>query len=136
MVVAGDNLFRIAINKGTTVEAIQQLNNLQGDTIQVGQLLRIPGCVAGQGDNASGPAADTPLEPTATDSIGGSSIATVEPIDNLPTAGQQIHVVVSGETLGSIANRYNTTISAIVELNDIANPDALSVGDELLIPAN
>jgi len=138
-VASGDNLFRIAIDNGTTVEAIQELNSLESDNIQVGQALRIPGCVPGQSQASDEPDADsetvTQPIPTAT-SLGGSSIATVEPADNIPSAGQQIHVVVSGETLGGIARRYGTSISAIVEINNMTNPDALSVGQELVIPAS
>lgn len=132
-VAAGDTLFRISINNGTTVEAVQQLNSLEGDAIQIGDLLRIPGCVPGQSDDDS---ENTVTQPTATSSVGGSTVATIEPPSNLPTDGQQIHVVVSGETLGGIANRYGTSISAIVELNNLTDPDALAIGDELLIPAS
>lgn len=139
-VVAGDTLFRISLNNGISVESVQQLNSIEGDAIQIGQLLRIPECVVGQVDDPTAEptetAVDTVIQPTPTDSIGGSSIATVEPVDNLPTAGQQIHVVISGETLGAIANRYGTSIAAIIELNGISNPDALAIGDELLIPAS
>ncbi len=135
-VASGDNLFRIAIDNGTTVEAIQQLNSLEGDAIQVGQFLTIPGCVPGQTQADDDEDTTTDLIPTATSLAGGSSIATVEPLDNVPIAGQQIHVVVSGETLGSIANRYNTSINAIVDLNGLDNPNSLSIGQELLIPAS
>ena len=136
VVVSGDNLFRIAVNNGTTVEAIQELNSLEGDAIQIEQLLRIPGCVPGQPDEPDETATQTTIRPTSTSAVGGSTIATLEPADNLPTAGQQIHVVVSGETLGAIANRYNTTVAAIVELNSLTDPNALSVGQELVIPAS
>lgn len=138
-VAAGDTLFRIAINNGTTVEAIQQLNSIEGDAIQIGQLLSIPGCVPGQADEptvAPSQSTNTLTRATPTNSVGGSTVATVEPANNLPTAGQQIHVVISGDTLGGIANRYNTTMAAIIDLNGLANPDALSIGDELLIPAS
>jgi len=139
-VASGDNLFRIAINNDTSVEEIQQLNSLESDAIQVGQLLRIPGCVPGQAQAEEDDAmeeADDIIQPIATATrLGGSSIATVESPNNLPSAGQQVHVVVSGETLGAIARRYGTSINAIVELNELANPDSLSVGQELLIPAS
>ena len=134
-VSSGDTLFRIAINNGTTVEAIQQLNNLEGDAIQIDQLLRIPGCVAGQANEPTLAPSQAGAKLTATNSVGGSSVATLQPSNNLPTAGQQIHVVVSGDTLGGIANRYNTTIAAIMDLNGLANADTLAIGDQLLIPA-
>ena len=134
-VVSGDNLFRIAINNGTTVEAIMQLNTLENDAIQIEQLLRIPGCVPGQADDDDDSTTTTVTRPTATSSVGGSSVATVEPADNIPSAGEQIHVVASGETLGGIARRYGLTIADIVEANNLTNPNALSIGQELLIPA-
>ena len=42
--------------------------------------------------------------------------------------------VLPGETLWLIAQNYGTTISAIVTLNGIADPELLSVGQELKIP--
>jgi LysM repeat protein len=71
-----------------------------------------------------------PVLPTAT--------ATPEPTPTptpTPTPEAQVHVVESGETLGAIAGRYDTTVAAIVEANDLADPDRLAIGDELTIPA-
>jgi spore germination protein len=45
-----------------------------------------------------------------------------------------IHTVASGETLTSLANQYGVTIQAIVEANDLPNPDFVSAGQTLLIP--
>ncbi|HBI04359.1 MAG TPA: cell wall hydrolase [Paenibacillaceae bacterium] len=42
-VVAGDSLYKIALQFKTTVSAIKQANNLTADTIYVGQALTIPG---------------------------------------------------------------------------------------------
>jgi LysM repeat protein len=36
--------------------------------------------------------------------------------------------------LSSIAQKYNVTVEAIVEANDLANPDDLDVGQVLIIP--
>ncbi len=44
------------------------------------------------------------------------------------------HVVQSGETLGSIAIQYGVTVQAILDANQLANPDRLRVGQELVIP--
>lgn len=41
-VQAGDSLWLIARKYGTTVNAIKQANGLTGDTLQIGQILRIP----------------------------------------------------------------------------------------------
>jgi LasA protease len=45
-----------------------------------------------------------------------------------------LHVVTEGETLGTVAEFYETTISDIVTINDISASDFLSVGQELLVP--
>ncbi len=47
-----------------------------------------------------------------------------------------IHVVAWGETLGRIASQYGTSVSAIVESNDISNPNLIRVGQELVIAPN
>lgn len=46
-VQAGDSLWKIAQRYGTTVEAIQNLNGLTGDLIDVGQVLKIPSSQTG-----------------------------------------------------------------------------------------
>jgi nucleoid-associated protein YgaU len=49
--------------------------------------------------------------------------------------GEERYVVESGDTLSSIAARYGTTVDAIVEANDLDDPDRIDVGDELTIPS-
>jgi murein DD-endopeptidase MepM/ murein hydrolase activator NlpD len=46
-----------------------------------------------------------------------------------------VHVVRWGETLYSIAQRYATTVEAIVQANRIANPHLIQVGQRLIIPS-
>ncbi|HZK54259.1 MAG TPA: PQQ-binding-like beta-propeller repeat protein [Desulfosporosinus sp.] len=45
-----------------------------------------------------------------------------------------IHIVQSGDTLYVISKRYNVSIQAIVDANNLANPDVLVVGQKLNIP--
>lgn len=45
------------------------------------------------------------------------------------------HVVEAGQELGLIAKQYNVSISDIVQMNDLTDPDLLFIGQELLIPA-
>lgn len=47
-------------------------------------------------------------------------------------AEARYHIVAPGDTLHSIAERYGTTVSALVEQNDIHDPGRLSVGQRLL----
>ncbi|MEW5867293.1 MAG: SPOCS domain-containing protein [Bacillota bacterium] len=46
----------------------------------------------------------------------------------------RVHVVKIGETLFQIAQRYGTTVAAIVQANNIADPDRIEVGDTIVIP--
>lgn len=40
----GENLFRLAIEYGTTVEVLRSHNNLQSDSLAIGQVLLLPAC--------------------------------------------------------------------------------------------
>ena len=44
------------------------------------------------------------------------------------------HVVVPGDTLSGLASRYGVTVEELAELNRIANPNLIFVGDTLQIP--
>jgi LysM repeat protein len=49
--------------------------------------------------------------------------------------GFERYVVQRGDTLAAIAIRFDTTVDAIVTLNDLTDPNAIEVGQELRIPA-
>ncbi|GAB4470601.1 MAG: hypothetical protein Kow00124_06880 [Anaerolineae bacterium] len=114
VVVAGDTLFSIARRFNTTVDAIAALNNITDPSlISVGQRLQIPG-------GTQQPTA-TPTTPTAT----------ATPTQQPDT--QVTHTVQAGETLYRIALRYGVTVQQIVQLNNIANPNLIAVGQVLII---
>jgi|GEM_PF-1459573 len=48
--------------------------------------------------------------------------------------GTTIHTVQRGETLWYIARKYGTTVTAIVQANNIANPSLIYAGQRLVIP--
>lgn len=50
-----------------------------------------------------------------------------------PPATATTYTVKSGDTLYSIASRYKTTVSRLVQVNNISNPNVLSVGQKLTI---
>jgi peptidoglycan DL-endopeptidase LytF len=54
----------------------------------------------------------------------------------IEAANRVIHVVAAGEGLNAIARRYNVSVNAIIEANNINNPNFLTVGQELIIPAS
>jgi len=49
------------------------------------------------------------------------------------TPGAEYYVVVSGDTLGSIAQKYNTTVDELTTLNLGIDPTALTVGQRIRI---
>ena len=48
------------------------------------------------------------------------------------TAGT--HTVAAGESLGTIAARYNTTVAELIALNALTNPDIITPGQQLQVP--
>ena len=76
--------------------------------------------ITGEGESPSPRRRPSP-SPTATD----------EPT---ASASQLVHVVEEGEFLSRIAARYGVSIEAIIEANDISNPDLVEVGQRLIIP--
>jgi Flp pilus assembly protein TadD len=67
--------------------------------------------------------------PTAVPTATALPTPTVTPI---PTEG--VYVVQGGDTLKAIAEQFNITIEEIIEINQLENPNALSVGQILIIP--
>ncbi len=52
-----------------------------------------------------------------------------------PPATPTIYIVQAGDTLGSIAARFGVTVNAIMAANGLTNPNVLSAGESLTIPA-
>ena len=64
-----------------------------------------------------------------------ADLASLDPVSRLAAwTDLETIQVLPGETLWLIAQNYSTTISAIVTLNGINDPEALSIGQELVIP--
>lgn len=51
-----------------------------------------------------------------------------------PDEGPTVHIVKAGDTLGIISNIYSVPMDDIIAANSLANPNILSVGQELVIP--
>ena len=92
---------------------------------------------------ASAPAVSTvpSTEPPATEA---PSLAPTAPPPSAPTAAPttaptpgetfRTYRIKSGDTLSAIAARFDTTVSAIVNLNKLKNPNSLEVGRVIKIP--
>jgi LysM repeat protein len=60
--------------------------------------------------------------------------AAVEPIDPSSRPSMLFYVVQPGDTLWKIARHYQTTVDALAQANQVANPDRIDIGRKLLIP--
>ena len=111
VVQPGENLFRIALQYGISVDELASANNITNvSQIDRGQELVIPGVFAPT-DQPEGEAVYNPL------------------IAGTPT----IHVVLSGESLNAIARRYGVASEDILRANNIANVNLIYAGQELTI---
>ncbi|MEZ4733040.1 MAG: Gmad2 immunoglobulin-like domain-containing protein [Caldilineaceae bacterium] len=52
-----------------------------------------------------------------------------------PTEETNTYVVQAGDTLSAIARRFDTTVTALLELNELANPNVIYVGQVLTVRA-
>lgn len=126
-VTAGDTVTALAARYNSTAAAITAANGLNtSGLILVGQNLVIP-VPTGQGTPASTATATITTVPT----LAGAT-ATIAPTAAPTTAST--HTVQAGETLFSLAQRYNTTVEALATLNNITNPNRITIGTVLRVP--
>ena len=106
VVQAGENLYRLALRYGKTVEAIVAANGLSSaDSIQVGQRLVIPGATT-HTPSPAGPAMTT----------GGT------------------YVVQRGDTLSGIALRYGVNLWELRKANGLLSSYLIFPGQPLVLP--
>lgn len=94
IVKSGDSLYSIAKKYNTTVDEIKKINNLTSNSLSIGQILNIP-------------------------------LSEVVLVNE--------YIVKSGDSLYSIANKYNTTVNELKSLNNLSN-NTLSIGQVLKLP--
>ena len=107
----GDNLGKIAKKYGVSVDELKAANGITDNNIKVGQSIVVPS----QSNDADTSASqkNTKAEKKARNTT---------------------HTVRSGETLGQIAEKYGTTVSAIKRASGMKS-DRLSIGQKLTIPS-
>lgn len=126
-VKAKENLNLIAQMYGTTVENIKSLNGLTSNNLQIGQILKIPSTGAVVENTAV--AVETKVEKPAV------KIETPKPAvktENVISDGSIEHIVAAGETIYSIAKKFNTTTYQITTTNNLTSNN-LKVGQSLKI---
>lgn len=115
----GETLWSIARKFSITVSAIMSFNTILNPArVFAGQVIRVPGTQAAA-DAAPAPASVPPTSAPA-----------------IPTAAPalQTYTIQSGETLFSIARRFNTSVSAIMTANRIADPARVFAGQVIFVP--
>jgi len=131
-VLPGDNLFRLSIAFGTTVEAFFEENELESDALHIGQLLLIPDCEPAEPEApAAGPVVVAPAAPE--EEAAAPTESPAEAVILLPE-GPRIHVISAGETWASIALRYELSVDELLDANESFISDPIVAGQELLIP--
>ena len=84
---------------------------------------------------SAAPSAQPTVLPTTAPSPVASPTAT--PLSSpQPSARPAFYIVQPGDSLGSIANRFGTTVQRLQQLNHISNPNRISVGQKILLPTN
>lgn len=109
-VTAGDTLWGISEKFKVSLDTLRIANQLPTDLLHIGQTLIIPNGQVG----VIAPTVST--EPTASSDL-----------------GETTYTVVSGDTLFSIAKRYNLTVNQLKQANQLTS-DNLHVGQGLTIP--
>jgi LysM repeat protein len=108
---SGDTLLGIAYRFGLDWQDIALTNDMgENDLLQIGQVIRLP----------------------IPNGVGGA----VQADNTGVVAGKQVHVVRTGETLWTIAARYQIAWEDVAVVNDLGEYDLLQIGQELKLPAS
>jgi membrane-bound lytic murein transglycosylase D len=137
-VLENETLFSLANKYGTTVEEIRKLNNLKpNEGIQYNQRLIMPEAkfTNEPEDNWAEKEESKPiLMPEKKTSIAPTAPEDSKTVTKItPTPETEVHRVVKGETLFSIAKRYDTTVDNLRELNNLTVSENIKTGQLLKV---
>ena len=149
-VKSGDSLYKIASLYQTSVNAIKDLNNLTSNSLSIGQVLKIPKDITPSssisensytvqsGDSLYKIALKfntTVNELKLLNNLSSNNLS-IGQVLKIPNNNQSFtnYTVKSGDSLYQIANKFNTTVNAIKDLNNLTSNN-LSIGQVLKIPS-
>lgn len=146
IVQKGDSLWSIANKFNMTVSELKNLNNLTNNLLSIGQVLKIKDSsnngkttyTVQKGDSLwviANKYGITTEELKNYNKLTSNllSIGQVLKIPQGKTSTENIYTVKKGDSLWTIANRYNTTVEKIKVLNNLTS-NLLSIGQHLKIP--
>lgn len=156
VVKRGDSLYSVANKLGVTVEALKNANGISGNLITIGQVLTVPSSTdkipgdyvvytVKKGDSLWNIAnlynvsvndiVDYNNLGTTLLQVGQQLLIPTGGID-MPTEDDEIgitYVVKSGDSLWSIAKRYDVSVDELKNANNLSS-NLLTIGQELVIP--
>jgi LysM repeat protein len=149
VVQKGDSLYSIANKLGTTVSELKKENNLTSNTLQIGEVLRIPTkeiyegeenvYIVKKGDTLYSIAAanNTTVDELKKTNNLTSNILSTGQLLKIPSAllPESTYIVKKGDSLYSIANKYNTTVDELKRINNLTS-NILSIGQVLKLPSD
>ena len=155
VVKRGDSLYSIANKFGVSVEELKNANGLSGNLINIGQTLIIPVTsditpgdyvvytvkngdslwkIANQYGISVSDIVDYNNLGSTVLQIGQQLLIPVQGSSTSDgTSGEVIYVVKSGDSLWSIAKKYNVSVNDIKSANNLTG-NMLSIGQQLIIP--
>ena len=156
-VVKGDSLYQIAKKYNTTVDELKKINNLTSNSLDIGQVLKIPQSKETNKEQSNS------VTNTYTVQKGDSlyqiakkystTVNELKKINNLtnnllnigqililPSDKEQstdyiTYTVVKGDSLYQIAKKYNTTVDELKKTNNLTN-NLLNIGQILILPSD
>ncbi len=141
----GDSLYAIANKYNTTVDALKKANNLTSNILSIGQVLKIPTVLETEtgitytvksGDSLYSIAREYNTTVDAIKSLNNlsSNLLSIGQVLKIPTGAslETTYTVQKGDSLYSIAKKFNTTVATLKELNNLTS-NLLSIGQILIV---